>query len=238
MNAVPSASTNKSRLEIIEDRARYTALDLWNRREELWPASNVPQVPVDALEPGVALASLGFEVVTRAELGMTIQDGIKVEAAGILDRTKNCVLISARYPYTSQRFTLAHELAHLLLHPNIDVLHRDRPVDGHTIRKDWREREADWFAACLLMPARQVRRYFLQAFGCDSISAREELFAFSTDVKLARQARFESPRRLRSLEIAQAVAFGGRSIPQLSRVFGVTPRTMALRLEELNLVTE
>lgn len=45
-----------------------------------------------------------------------------------------------------QRFTMAHEVGHLLLHPS-GVAYRD-----NSFRGGWKEREANQFAADLLMP--------------------------------------------------------------------------------------
>lgn len=53
------------------------------------------------------------------------------------------VLLNAGTPAERQRFTLAHELAHAVLHP---VPHPDQ------------EKQANVFAAELLMPAREIRR--------------------------------------------------------------------------------
>jgi Zn-dependent peptidase ImmA (M78 family) len=47
-----------------------------------------------------------------------------------------------------QRFTLAHELGHLLLHP-LGILFRDDTFTGN-----WMETEANRFAAAFLMPSR------------------------------------------------------------------------------------
>ena len=61
-----------------------------------------------------------------------------------------------------QRFTIAHELGHLQLHPGkpmiIDKLVRvDFREDGHRWASDRQEREANQFAATLLMPEKMVR---------------------------------------------------------------------------------
>ena len=49
------------------------------------------------------------------------------------------------------KFTIAHELGHALLHPNM-VLHRDRPMDGSKSlqSKDYKELQANKFAAYFL----------------------------------------------------------------------------------------
>lgn len=58
-----------------------------------------------------------------------------------------------------QRFSLAHEFKHVLDHTTKHFLYFDRPtVTAH----DQAERVADYFAACLLMPKRVVKRLWGQ----------------------------------------------------------------------------
>lgn len=58
-----------------------------------------------------------------------------------------------------QRFTVAHEIGHFLLHPRQDTF-----VDYRNNKKDvmrtTRERRADMFAAALLMPRKQLEKDF------------------------------------------------------------------------------
>jgi predicted transcriptional regulator len=58
-----------------------------------------------------------------------------------------------------QRFSMMHEFKHVLDHTTKDFLYRDRP--GSTAH-DQAERVADYFAACLLMPKRVVKRLWYQ----------------------------------------------------------------------------
>ncbi len=63
--------------------------------------------------------------------------------------------INAAEPWQRQRFSLAHEFKHVLDHSWRDVLYQDRP--GETADQQ-AEHAADYFAACLLMPKRFVKR--------------------------------------------------------------------------------
>lgn len=103
---------------------------------------HAPPVPLDAICQG-----LGVEVCYDEELA----EGV----AGVLDTTKEPARISVRHgdhPHR-QRFTVAHEIGHLLLH-DFGVAHRDTsfrdPVFGGV------ETQANQFAASLLMPAWMV----------------------------------------------------------------------------------
>ncbi len=60
------------------------------------------------------------------------------------------------------RFTIAHELGHYILHPKDDVTidYRDKEYSNQKPKK---EKQADFFAACLLMPESFVKSDFKKA---------------------------------------------------------------------------
>lgn len=64
------------------------------------------------------------------------------------------ITLNASEPATRQRFSLVHEFAHVLHHTSRHSLYGGR--DG----AQRAERQADWFAGCLLMPKRHVKRLF------------------------------------------------------------------------------
>jgi Zn-dependent peptidase ImmA (M78 family) len=66
------------------------------------------------------------------------------------------VRINAAEPITRQRFTLAHELKHVLDASSEDVIYRHLPAGP--ARKRHVEAVCDHFAACLLMPKAWVKR--------------------------------------------------------------------------------
>lgn len=59
------------------------------------------------------------------------------------------ITLNASEPWQRQRFSLAHELKHVLDHPFVDTAYAGETAAEHT---------ADVFAACLLMPRRAVKR--------------------------------------------------------------------------------
>jgi predicted transcriptional regulator len=65
------------------------------------------------------------------------------------------ITVSADEHRLRQRFSLMHEFKHIVDHTTKDYLYRDRP--GMTAHEQ-AERVADYFAACLLMPKRVVKR--------------------------------------------------------------------------------
>lgn len=63
------------------------------------------------------------------------------------------VTLNASEPWQRQRFSLAHELKHVLDHPFVDIAYAGDAAAEHS---------ADVFAACLLMPRREVKRVWGQ----------------------------------------------------------------------------
>ena len=113
-------------------------------------------------------------------------------------------------PMVRQRFTLAHEFKHVIDHPLRDLLYADHGA---------RERVADHFAACLLMPKRLVVRAWCS--GEQDLTQLAELFVVSTEAMSRRLAtlglsdqRLPRPLRCsrgmrRSLRPAPAFAIAG-----------------------------
>jgi Zn-dependent peptidase ImmA (M78 family) len=111
-----------------------------------------------------AAAPIDVEVIAQGEGARLLREPLDADVSGVLLRRDSQTLIAvnnAHHP-RRQRFTIAHELGHLLLHPG-----RPYTVDS-TIRLNWRddlsslasdkeEIEANAFAAALLMPQALVR---------------------------------------------------------------------------------
>ncbi len=82
--------------------------------------------------------------------------------------------VNTSHPSTRQRFTIAHELGHVLLHESRpDELHVDRRFEvkfrdsRSSLGTDIEEREANLFAAELLMPQRFIERDLRNASAVD-----------------------------------------------------------------------
>lgn len=71
--------------------------------------------------------------------------------------TNQFILVNLMESAVRRRFTIAHELAHYILHRNESRLfaHRDMTADGASISS--MEQEANYFAANVLMPEKLVR---------------------------------------------------------------------------------
>ena len=81
--------------------------------------------------------------------------------SGLFDFRENKILVNSDDPGNRQTFTIAHELGHKVLHTpwaasdQYKVLWRDLRNQSN----DRREKEANVFAACLLMPREMMRSY-------------------------------------------------------------------------------
>lgn len=236
MSALPKFGHFLSRQEIVRKRARHLQLSLWNNRNRIWK-DNAPRTPIDSLQPGVAFRHEGYEVVSRDVLGEEWREGRRANVAGLLDRVNAKVYVSAQEPFVVQNFTLAHELGHALLHPHLDVRHREFPKDGPCFHRDREEVEADWFATEFLMPEKQVRLEFASRFGEGAFELNDETaFALCSSSVERILLRCRSQRDLSKL-LAEAAAFGGVVFPPLAKRFSVSTKAMAIRLDELDLVS-
>jgi Zn-dependent peptidase ImmA (M78 family) len=77
----------------------------------------------------------------------------KAQAAVQWSNGRWLILLNAAEPRGRQRFSLAHELKHILDHPFVTILYPRRDVSTELA-----EQVCDYFAACLLMPRRWLRQ--------------------------------------------------------------------------------
>lgn len=102
-----------------------------------------------------------IEEVARL-LNIRISRAPSTDFSGLLIRKDGRALIgiNSREASVRQRFTIAHELGHFMLHPQKDAFvdYRKERTTGET--RPPRERHADMFAAALLMPRRTLLKDF------------------------------------------------------------------------------
>jgi Zn-dependent peptidase ImmA (M78 family) len=95
-------------------------------------------------------------------LGLRISRAPSTEFSGLLLRKDGKALIgvnSSEAP-VRQRFTIAHEIGHFVLHPQKDAFVDFRKNTGAGEVRPPRERHADMFAAALLMPRKALLKDF------------------------------------------------------------------------------
>lgn len=220
----------------IERIVRNLHTEMWLRRAEIFPS--VDEVdPLQMLDPELALRSLGYAVVIRESLGQHSAGRDSFEVAGIVDNSNEKVEISRRFAPAIRTFTTAHELGHAVLHEG-SGLHRDRGLDGvSTGPRDPREAEADTFASYFLLPAKQVLAAFAKRFLTEEFRLTEPTaFALGSGSLRHLQERCRSERDLARM-LAAAQHYNGAHFKSLSERFGVSIEVVAIRLEELGLVT-
>lgn len=139
-----------SLFESIEEEALELQRDLWDRQFTLWPGEKVTRL--DVCDPWMAAHVLGFEV---QEGWITGPAKAGHRLGGFLNRSARVIGISDQLLPRTQRFTLAHEVGHVLRHPELHH-HREVPIEGITEPRapaDRREREANHFAGVFWCPA-------------------------------------------------------------------------------------
>jgi len=220
----------------IEKEARRLQVEIWSRRERRF-ALGVPRIP-EIFDPRNVADYCGLEYEFRSSIGA--ERGSGFEAAGVISRERMTISLSTQFSYEVQRYTGAHEIGHYILHPHIGdrAVHRDRPTDGGNFNKPQIEREADYFAACLLMPRRAVENEFEARFGTKKPLALTETVAFH----LGADGNVLFSSRRGSLTFARAVAratkFDTNRFVSIAEFFFFFFSAMAIRLEELKLVSD
>lgn len=221
--------------EDIERLAVETQRNLWRARDRLWP-NGIPQSPITMLDPSKVCELVGYDFEVVSTLGVYSDRPGKVAVAGQIDRLEKVIRISRDFEPSVQVFTAAHEIGHLILHPELNHLHRDRGLNGLGTARDRIELEADKFAVYFLLPEKLVRSEFEHRFLSATFSLNEET-GFALLGKLPHEfEKLSSQRRHLSRRLASAINYNGNNFCSLAKLFGVTVETMAIRLEELDVV--
>lgn len=191
------------------------------------------------LEPEVAAHVLGVEYVEMPNLGDPRfgYRGQHLKIAGSIDRGLNRISVSTEFKHNTVRFTGAHEVGHWVLHPD-QVMHRDLPVEGLTTKhRNRKEKEADYYAACYLMPSRLLGDMFSKLF-CTTIPlAIDETVAFHLNPQDPQSLLLADDESLeRELAVARCESFGTQRFNSLAKIFRVSDLAMAIRIKELKLI--
>jgi Zn-dependent protease with chaperone function len=167
-------------------------------------------IPVERWTEG----SLGFklEIADLSEF-----DRGSIHVLGATDFATRTIRISQRIVEQENRFrfTLAHELGHFKLHSFLSGKFR-ATTDGDYLAEKF-EREADRFAAALLMPANSFRQEFPRYCGLHGQIAAELLDAVSSE------------------STSETATFLDQIIPKLSKRFGVAATTAIGRFRDLQI---
>lgn len=213
----------------LENLVREFQNILWEYRKIIWKKNGGAMVDfAEILNPKDILENvLGYRMQEREMLGYFSANDEMIEVAGTIDKGKRLVEITETLSKETKLFTVAHELAHALLHDGIRM-HRDRALDGSaTIKRSNIEIQADKFAAFLLMPEKLVRTKFLEVFDMPLFTLTTDnmlIFGAASDVNAFRH-KFPEQRILSRV----------LAVPMAKR-FNVSVEAMAIRLEELGMI--
>lgn len=216
--------------------ARKVHEEIWRKRSSASPGKELS--PIELLAPEVAAWALGIRLEYFATLGQ-FGHGERFEVAGVLNRQKREILVSERFKPETVRFTAAHEIGHFLLHED-HVMHRDRPIGGLSAESSPRplpEQEADYFAACYLMPPNLLTTEFKKRFGPVLPFVFNEATAFHLAGNESQALLYaSSDSHHRAVKLAMCRSFNGVHFRSLVEEFKVSTQTMVFRLEELSLL--
>ena len=114
------------------------------------------------------LSSLGIEDIPSIDIADLIvyHDGIVVEkdlrnsdGRLVMKNGKSIVTVDSKIEFPQRkRYVLAHELGHILLHANHNASFTDDDTTLEGYKKGPQEKEANDFAAELLMPAEEFKK--------------------------------------------------------------------------------
>jgi len=221
----------------VEEEARRLQVEIFKLQGELWPGEKVH--PLRMVDPAVAAHVLGIKFQLAPSLSFAVLPGERRITAGILDRPGKEILVATEFGDEVTKFTGAHEIGHWMLHPNKVIHHRDRPLKGiESGPREPIEREADRFAAAFLIPEKFFRKVFRSAFQTDKPFVFDDTAAFFLSPDDPESVLYpEKSSKARELALANAKSYGGKMFQRsLAEMFGVSPLTMAIRIEELELV--
>lgn len=217
-----------------EQAARKLQLELLASSAVLWPGEHL--TPLDMCDPWVAARHRKIEVQEGWVTSEYTQAGYKL--GGFINRTANVIGVDIDLNYRTKLFTLAHEIGHMEMHPELHH-HREIPVHGLAdVRRhpDRREHEANQFAGFFLVPTKQLRIAFEAAFGVKNLQLTDDVAweLLRDDWASLMNAPYHSLAFARC--VARAPRFRGREFGPLHDLFRVSETTMAIRLKESGLV--
>jgi len=228
-------SINPVRERYIRDQARNLLIRAWKAervRQKIEVADILPIEPRWIVEQ--LFSEWSFEEPT--EIGTFSGRNV----VGVLDRVAKRIEVAANFPHRIRRFTGAHELGHLILHPKMQLL-RESPLTGDGLQNRHTapaEQEANVFAAELLMPTRIVRESFERRFGAfiDGASIDDDTAFYCTNGAFcASELKEKSPVEL-AMIIAAASPFTTSDSRTLCEIFDVSEIAMAIQMVDLGFV--
>jgi hypothetical protein len=220
--------------EEIEEDALRVQREMWDRQVSIWPGKKVHRL--DCCDPWEVAKYLKIDVQEGDLSCPDIPYGMRL--GGFLNRTVGLVAISDQLKPRTKRFTLAHEIGHLRLHPGMHH-HREMPIHGIGEPRDPVEPEelqANHFAGCLLVPTSLLKKAFWSMFKVKWLHLTDDVAydLLGEDY----MALMNSPPYSLAFHrcVGEVERFRGRQFQSLVHLFQVHPTTMAIRLRQCGLV--
>jgi hypothetical protein len=184
---------------------------------------------------------LGWKV-NRVDGAGYVGNEVVVDARADFEKNEIMLGVSSAAEPGRVRFTLAHEIGHVMLHGNREPkemkrVHSVRPSAGP--RQPYPrscETEANRFASSLLMPEKTVHQQFRNLFGCDEIVVGSERARSLLAGRTGR--RFGSGSGAQEFAKVLATLSPPGNSRSLVDFFGVSPSAAAIRLIELRKLLE
>lgn len=162
-----------------------TLRDLVPRRPLTWSeAERVTELQANRLRELLDIGSAALPEEAISDLPrIEVRRSFELPVSGLTfwDNGKWVVVVNAAEPDGRQRFSLAHELAHVVNHTTKDFL----CAPGYVSSEEKGERLADYFAACLLMPKRHVKRLFGEGRSLTHLASLFQVTPRATAVRLS-----------------------------------------------------
>lgn len=161
-------------MEEFVDRAEATP----SPSREVWTTSTAPETAAADILAATATTAPPVDVdrvATLCGIPVLFQPFDQALSGLVVDTSHGPVIgVNDHHACNRQRFTIAHELGHVLLR-HLESFHLDLGAaeDGEPPGYNWRhERAANEFAACLLMPADLLRPAFADAPAVSELASR------------------------------------------------------------------
>lgn len=220
---------------LIEEKARQLLHRYWKQKEARLGGDIDPKslLPIDV--KAIAREILGLEVAESWDVGSdTVTPSSRMNLVGGIHRYAKKIVLARGLSSEIERFTLAHEIGHFLLHPNV-IQFREDPRTDIVIRAERKsplEHQADRFAGFLAMPRKLVVYHYKRMFG-DAIDganlSEDQAYCILGENGIPSEIAKLSPLDLaRIVAVATSLVYGQPRV--LTEIFGVSPTAMGRQL--------
>lgn len=210
------------------------------QQSDSWKKAGEPENTTDLLNlfnPSNIIADLDYDYQEYENLGENRFHKDRYETAGLVDHDRKIVAVSLRFKPYEQKFTAAHEIGHIWLHPDLEGLHRDRVIGSEKQKNSFDpiEWQANKVATFLLMPKFLILKEVRRRFGKNLPLHFDERISFILNPNPP-PSLMSSQKGSLERETAMATYNEGGRIISLVELFGVSVEAMAIRLQELGVV--